>query len=145
LIKNDFTDLFAHLDVMKENAYAGIDHALDDVAPLVKADMQSTTAHGDVTGATRAGYTAYRIGHGRDGSSESAESLDAVGFLNPGHSAPGNVTLHGQVGLVLMSGTDYQVKLETENGGQKAVLGPTLQAWYLLITQLAAQGAKDNL
>jgi hypothetical protein len=42
--------------------------------------------------------------------------------------------------LVLTSPTDYQYKLETENGGQKAVLGPTLAAFALAIARAAGEG-----
>lgn len=143
-LTHNFDAVFAGLDALKENSLLGGARGLDDLAVSITSDMKATTAHGDITGATRASYVAYRVGLGKDGT-PALDSVDAVGALNPGHAALGTAHIDGALGLIIMSGTDYQVKLETEQAGLKAVLTPTFLAYYLAITQAFAQGAKDNL
>lgn len=140
----DASQLIAGLAALKENIELGAAHGADDIAPLITDALKDSKAHGDVTGATRASYVAYRVGLGKNGQ-EALDSLDAVGALNPGHSAHDTVTINGLIGIILMSGTDYQYKLETERAGEKAVLTPTFQAYYLAITEAIANGIRDNL
>lgn len=99
--------------------------------------LRDTTAHGDVTGATRAGYTAAVITPQDDGSGALAAAVAAVEAENPGRSATATGTLAGSVGMVLYSPTDYQADLEAS---QKATLGPTLAAIADDLTRRAARG-----
>ena len=116
-------------------------------ADLFQADLKATTAHGDVTSATRESYTAYVIGPHRDGSAEAsagyaaaAEKLTgAAGHTGkPLRQDSGVVLGQSQKGVILTAFTDYQDKLEIENAGEKATLGPTLQAHAETVTQLVA-------
>ena len=118
---------------------------LKGAAAGVTFEMRQTVAHGDQTGATRANYTAYAVGRGADGSQELGRAVAAVEALNPGHSETGSVTINGELGVVVTSATDYQDKLETENAGQKAVLGPTIAASGERFTRAAASGSKRVL
>lgn len=107
--------------------------------------MRATQAHGDVTGATRAGYAAYVVSDAVvDQASAAAaiqRSVSDVQALNPYHVATveGSLEVEG-FGVVMTCPTDYQEKLETENAGAKAVLGPTLQANADVLTARAARG-----
>ena len=130
-----------YLEYAEDRARRGLQAAAHDVTTALK----STTAHGDVTGATRAGYVAYVVGPDLLSQAAALQALNtsvaAVEARNPGHSliAPG--TLGGDsLGVVLTSPTDYQVYLETLNAGQRAVLGPTLQAVAAELTRRAAEG-----
>jgi hypothetical protein len=44
------------------------------------------------------------------------------------------------IGVILTSPTTYQQNLETDNAGQRAVLGPTLQAVADDLTRRAIEG-----
>jgi hypothetical protein len=47
--------------------------------------------------------------------------------------------------VVVTSFTDYQELLETENAGQRAVLGPTVATSGARFTRAAASGSKKAL
>ncbi len=145
MITTDISELLLGLDAFKETQIEGIKRGAKDVAQLATDDMRDTSAHGDITGATRASYVAYAVGFGLDDNA-ALDSLDAVGALNPGHSARDSVFIGAsEIAVIFMSGTDYQYKLETERGGQKAVLTPTFLAYYLAVVEAMAQGALDAL
>ncbi len=134
------TGLLAHVD-------RGTDAGLAIGAAGMEADMKATQAHGDQSGATRDSYTAYVVGPNRDGSAEAAEGYSAAaaaltGFT--GHAGKalkedsGVVLGEGEKGIILTAFTDYQDRLEIDNAGEKAVLGPTLQADAEAVTGLVA-------
>jgi len=137
-------ELQAGLDRMKDVALHGALAGLQASAAGVTLDMRNTTAHGDVTGATRANYTAYAVGMGETGGDIAAHSISAVEALNPGHVATSTVAVDG-LGVIVTSFTDYQKELETENAGEKAVLGPTIAASGQRFTQGAARGSREAL
>ncbi len=137
MFKLDTTDFFAGLDRYQEDTKLRIVRGAQSVCRLATDDMKATGAHGDITGATRASYVAFPVGLGADGH-EALDSLDAVGALNPGHTAHEHVSNPAKFVVVFMSGTDYQYKLETENAGAKSVLTPTFLAYYLAITEAIA-------
>lgn len=133
--------LDAYLVFLEDKAKAGLRAAAVDTTALLKA----TTAHGDVTGATRAGYIAYVVTDDLLGQAMALHALNrsvaAVEALNPGESAVGSGRFGpDSIGVVLTSPTTYQDKLETEYAGMKATLGPTLQIVATDLTRRAAEG-----
>jgi hypothetical protein len=110
-----------------------------------EAQLHATQAHGDITGATRAGYAAYVVSDATVDQAAAAaaiqRSVSAVQGLNPYHvdTAEGSLGVDG-FGVILTCPTDYQVLLETENAGAKAALGPTLQTVADSLTARAANG-----
>jgi hypothetical protein len=103
--------------------------------------MQDTWAHGDQTGATRAGYRAYVVGAGDSGAETLADAVAAVDDKNPGHAVTaGGQLSQGNLGVVMTCPTDYQEKLEKEEAGKRAVLGPTMDAYRDELTARAARG-----
>ena len=113
-------------------------------APIEDA-MRVDAAHGDVTGATHAAYVAFVVGRGETGADAMHESASAVARLNPGHVATSSVHIDAELGAILTVATDYQEKLETENAGEKAVLGPTLARTARDLTAAAAAGSRKAL
>jgi hypothetical protein len=137
-------DLIRGLDRMRDVALDGAAQGLDPEADRITGEMQQSPAHGDVTGATHASYNARRVGRGATGAAAHAAAVAAVEGLNPGHAASAGVTVAG-IGVIIDSATDYQERLETENAGDKAVLGPTIGAEGLSLTAAAAAGSKKAL
>ena len=108
-------------------------------AARVTQEMRLSRAHGDQTGASHSNYTAYVVGRGRTGAAELAAARGAALALNPAHVAPvEQVEIGGELGVILTDNMDYAEARETENAGQKAVLGPTLEAEALTFTQAFA-------
>lgn len=143
----DDTGLFAGLTGLLQHIDQGADVGLSAGAAVMQDDMQATTAHGDQSGATRASYTAYVIGPDQDGSAEASAGYSAAaaaltGFT--GHEGKplredSGITLgEGERGIILTAFTDYQDKLEIDNAGEKATIGPTLQADAEGVTALVA-------
>lgn len=140
-MKLDLASLIARLDAYEAFVTEQAMRGLDAVTTEAEETMRGTTAHGDITGATRAGYRAYVVGQGRNGSSELLGAAAIVDALNPGHSAVGGVQLGREsLGVIFTCPTDYQWKLETERAGAKAVLGPTLDSYRDELTARAARG-----
>ena len=142
---NDLKPLLDGLDRIKRVSLQGHLDGLKGAAAGVTLDMRQSPAHGDVTGASHANYTAYAVGLGETGSQYVARGVAAVEALNPGHSATAPVSIGAPLGAIVTSFTDYQDKLETENAGQKAVLTPTMQASGTRFTQAAAAASKRAL
>lgn len=92
----------------------------------VTEQLQATKAHGDVTGATRASYYALTATADDDGGDISGPARAAANEKNPGHASSETIPSPGPdaIKVVITSGTDYQNKLEEENAGKKAVVGP---------------------
>lgn len=137
-------DLIRNLDRFRDLALDGAAAGLDQETPRITESMQQTTAHGDQTGATRASYSARRVGRGETGASAHAAGVAAVEELNPGHAASASVSVAG-MGVIIDSATDYQEQLETESTGDKAVLGPTIGAEAANLTAAAAAGSRRAL
>ena len=140
-VSTDIRELLARADAYEAFVLAQIRRGVTPTASEAEAAMHATLAHGDVTGATRAGYRAIVVGPGQSGASEIAEAAAAVEALNPGHSATSHGRLEGDIGVVFTCPTDYQQALETQQAGLKAVLGPTLDAYRDELTARAAKGA----
>lgn len=148
----DLTSVLAGLNrmlaVIDEATQAGIDQA----APLVQQAMQDTTAHGDITGATRASYRALTATNASAGAASgyaAAEAAIAGSPVSHGGQAlrqPSGVTQgENELVMVLTDFTDYQDKLETERAGEKAVLGPTLYEHSQDITRTIAGVSKERM
>lgn len=137
----DLREVLARLDAYEAWATQRAARGLAGGAAEAEAAMQATQAHGDVTGATRVGYRAYVVGPGQDGAAELAGAVADVEAKNPGHSATSTGRLgEGNLGVIITCPTDYQYELEVENAGQRAVLGPTLDAYHGELTARAARG-----
>jgi hypothetical protein len=125
-----------------------LDGARDGLAvgcgPIEDA-MRRDSAHGDVTGATHAAYVAFAVGQGESGQAAMHESIAEVERLNPGHVATSSVAIEATLGAILTVATDYQDELETNNAGEKAVLGPTLARVHRDLTAAAAAGSRKAL
>jgi hypothetical protein len=131
----DDSGLLSGLVRMQQAQEAAILDGLQDGADAGQAEMQSTRAHGDQSSATRASYTAYVIGGGRTGAAEAAAGYAAAQAALSGFTGHEGKALSQDSGVVLgpnergilyTSFTDYQEALETENAGEKAVIGPTV-------------------
>jgi hypothetical protein len=130
-------------DALYEHFAQRAAQGLQRIAPQIEDALANTRAHGDVTGATRDGYRCYVVGGSLVNQASALAALNsavaAVDRLNPGHSATASWPIPARsIGLALTSPTDYQVKLETENAGQKATLGPTLRQYLAQILRAAA-------
>jgi hypothetical protein len=139
-MSTDIRELIARADAYEAYVLAQVQRSAAAGASEAEAAMQATLAHGDVTGATRAGYRAYVVGPGQSGAAELAGAVDAVEAKNPGHSATSHGHLTGDVGVIFTCPTDYQRDLEEEEAGKKAVLGPTFDAYRDELTARAARG-----
>jgi hypothetical protein len=148
MITIDDTALLAGLDKLMAHIEAQVEKGLAAQAHAAQADMEATSAHGDITGATRASYRAFVIGGAHDGSTEAGS-----GYAAAQSAIASAITTHGgqalsqdsgihlgpdERGVLLTSYTDYQDRLEIDNAGQKAVLGPTLQQHAQAFTQAVA-------
>jgi hypothetical protein len=140
-MSTDIRELLARADAYEAYVLAQIQRGASAVAAEAEAAMHATLAHGDRTGATRAGYRAIVVGPGQDGAAELSSAAAAVEDKNPGHSATASGRLAGDVGVIFTCPTDYQQKLEEEQAGLKAVLGPTLDTYRDELTARAAKGA----
>lgn len=135
-------ELITGLQRALDRAFDGARDGLKPEATAVAQQMRTNHPHGNVTGATEAGYGARVVGRGETGGSEFNAEVSAAETLNPGHVATGSVQVGGIVGVIIDSKTDYQVYLETEHAGRDAVLGPTVASSGQRFTQAAARGAK---
>lgn len=142
----DDRELYAGLGRLLPHIDAQAEAGLATIAPVVQSSMQGTTAHGDITGATRASYRAIVIGGSHTGQAEAESGLEAaiaaIAVSPVDHGGrpamqDSGVTLGpDDRGLLLTSFTDYQDDLEQS---AKAVLGPTLQEYLYQITQAIAR------
>lgn len=142
----DDSELLAGLDALLLHIPQQAEQGLATAAAEAEAAMQATTAHGDITGATRASYRAIVIGGGHTGAAEAESGLEAAIQAiaqsevdhggRPASQDSGIVLGPDERGVILTSFTDYQDDLEQSD---KAVLTPTLQEYMLRFTQAVAQ------
>lgn len=144
----DIQPLLDGLTRFRTVALRGAFKGLGKMAIIYSNTMESDPAHGNVTGATHANYAAIPVAAilGETGASTVQRQVAVVEALNPGTSDTEPLTLPDTtLAVILSSATDYQYKLETENAGQKAVLGPTIAGAGDDFTRAAAEGSKDAL
>jgi hypothetical protein len=144
-LTTDVSGALHGLDAFVARQEAKISRGLRAAASDAQSAMQQTSAHGDVTGATRAGYRAYVVGGSLVDQAVALQAISSaiavVEAKNPGHSATSEGTIGPDSwGVVLTCPTDYQRELETENAGEKAVLAPTFAAFQDEFTARAAEG-----
>ncbi len=147
----DDTGLMQGIDALLLHIPAQAEKGLAKQAATAQREMEDTSAHGDITGATRASYRAFVIGGSHDGGAEAAAGYAAAQAAIAAHANPhggqalsqdsGIVLSQDERGVLITSYTNYQDRLEIDNAGQKAVLGPTLQANAQAFTAaVAAEG-----
>jgi hypothetical protein len=154
----DDSGLYAGLEQLLALTVAGLEAGLAQAANVAEALMHDTHAHGDITGATRASYRVYLIGGEHTGAAEAASgyaaaeaaisAAEAAGRSHGGQALSqdaGVAVGPSERGLIYTSFTDYQDRLEIDNAGQKAVLGPTLQATAEQNTERAAAALRERL
>jgi hypothetical protein len=155
----DLSGVLQGIETLIELVYEGAENGLVNASAYAQSLLEGTIRHGDITGATRASYRVFLIGGSHNGSAESSSgyadaqaaiaAYGARGFQGHGGQAlsqDSGITLTPQQrGLLYTSYTDYQEKLETENGAQKATLLPTLLETMQLNTEDAANGIKALL
>jgi hypothetical protein len=142
------------LDRLLAAISAGADDGLDKGAALLEQTDRDTDAYYGQSGATRESTFATRIGPNKDSSAEAHQAYTTAAQLlsgftghagNPFVGDSGITLKDGERGIILSNGTDYAEALEIDGGGQKAHLGPSLQATADQITALAAQGIAGAL
>jgi hypothetical protein len=148
----DNKGLLSGIDRLLKTIDQAQDDGLDAGAALLQAVDQSTTAYRGMSGATRDSTMAARMGPGYDakaGAAYSAAQAALSGFT--GHagqavSQDSGVTLAaGEKGALLTNFTDYADKLEIENAGEKAHIGPTISAEGPEVTRIIANFSKRAL
>lgn len=122
--------MLAEVDRWLAAQEAALEQGAQTGAALLAAAAQATNAHGDQTGATRAGYTAYVATPDSSGDDAVDGAAAAVEEKNPGRSELRDepVTQADHITVVLTCPTDYQWALEIGRGGASAVIGPTMDA-----------------
>lgn len=141
----DISGLLKGLDKLVDAYLDGAIEGLEEGARQATTAMRGTRAHRDVTGATRASYVAFAVGRGRTGAAAAAESFSRVEALNPGRAGRSRVTLDQPLGVIFMSGTDYQSDLEKLQAGARAVIGPTVARFSPVCVREACKAAKRKL
>jgi hypothetical protein len=147
-MKTTIRDAVRGLRSLEDRAIRGAERGLAPLCGALVADLRATDAHGDVTGATRAGYTAGVQGPTLDTLSGAVATAAAeVERFNPGHSQVQDVGERGaaEVAVVLTCPTDYQHYLSGNSAGARDALGPTLTRNAGRLTQAAAAGIRQEL
>lgn len=130
------------------------DAGLAEGAHHLQSVDQETEAYAGMSGATRASTTAYVIGPGHDGSAEAAAGYAAASAALAnftGHNGTavrqnsGVQLQEDEKGIILTNFTSYADKLETENAGEKAHIGPTIFSEGRIVTQIVADVSKRGL
>lgn len=125
----------------------GADDGLDAGARLMEQVDRDTEAYVGMSGATRASTFATRIGPNKDSQREADNAYSRAADLLTGFAGhagkpfvgdSGIVLRPGERGIILSNGTDYAADLEISAGGQKAHIGPTVQATADQVTALVA-------
>lgn len=118
---------------------AALASGLQTGAAKMTAALHATTAHGDVTGATRASYIAYE---GSDGQAFDG-ALAAASAANPAHTEQNSIGVRANALVVVAtSATDYQVYLER---GANAAIGPVFAAGAPALAQAAFDAVRKVL
>ncbi|HEX9441328.1 MAG TPA: hypothetical protein VF909_16705 [Roseiflexaceae bacterium] len=138
-------NLISGLDKLRGVMLDGARDGLEAGSGPIEDAMRRDSAHGDVTGATHAAYVVFVVGRGESGADAMQQSISAVERLNPGHVATSSVHVESELGVIYTVATDYQPDLETNNAGEKAVLGPTLARTARDLTAAAAAGSRKAL
>lgn len=142
-MSDGFDETLAELAALERRLARAIEGGLDEAAPGVEAEAQTTTAYTDRTGATRAGTVAYRAGD----TARLGEALAQVQGKNPGRglildSAPIPDT---ERQLILTVPTDYVHWIELDGAAAEAFLAPALLTQAPRIVQAVAKAIAEEL
>lgn len=141
----DIDSLIQALPRFRGVALDGFARGLDTECPEIRAELQRTTAHGDQTGATRAGYNAFRVGRGETGAAILGAAVSAAEALNPGETQTSSVEVSTELGAIISDAMRYGPDRETRNAGQKASIGPLVGVFGISLTAAGAAGSKQAL
>ena len=131
---------------MERRAKEGGFAALKGVAAGATLELRQTEAHGDQTGATRAGYSVRAVGMGETGAAELARAQAAAAVYNPEHVGSGGmVEIDGFAGLIIDDQMDYAQDRETANAGEKATIGPMVATIGPRAIRAFAEGSRRAL
>lgn len=144
-MSNDIAGLIAALPRFRSTALDGFAAGLDGECPAIVDELRQTNAHGDVTGATRAAYAAWRVGRGETGAAELAASVSAGEALNPGETETSAVEVAGELGVIISDPMRYGPDRETANAGQRATIGPIIGVVATPLTAAGAAGSRKAL
>ena len=142
--------LLASIAALPATIARGAEKGLSAVAPVIEGLMQSSPAHGDMSGAAHASSFVAPLGGAQNGLAvaDAAYQVAAAhlnGFSGP-HGKPARIDVPtlpaGERGLLLGRPIDYGQALEDEG---KAVVEPTLAQTSNLILQYASDGIKQEL
>ena len=137
-----FDTILAGLDKLERDIEAALLRGVATELPGIASDLAATDRHGDITGATRAGYYAdAATGAGATGNVSSARSR--VAALNPGHAFTETIPAGDGLTVVLSSPTDYQADLSTEQAGRKDALAPGVISAGPRLHDAAMRAIKD--
>jgi hypothetical protein len=152
-VTDDFGQIERRLDELERRARAAALRGLRQAAQVMQRDAQETSAYAGMSGATRAATVAVVISAEDDGAGElqaaynrAAEHLG--GFVgHAGHPllTPAGSVSGDEITVVLTVPTDYIDDLETERAGEKAFLGPTMDAHRQRLAAAAAAAIRKEL
>lgn len=147
-MKTTISDALNGLATIRERALRGAERGLATQEGGLVQELRATSAHGDQTGATRAGYSAGVVGPTLDTLSNAVRRGAAdVARYNRGHEHVEAVGDRGaaEVVLILTCPTDYQKYLSGNNAGARDALGPTLKTQAGRLAAAAARGIAEEL
>ena len=135
------------VDALQGRALRGAETGLQGQTGAIVSDLRATGAHGDVTGATRAAYTAGVVGPTLDTLTGAVQSSAAtVDSFNPGHSKVESVgNVGAEIALIATVASDYQEYLSGNVGGAHDALGPTMLQNAGRLAEAAAAGIRREL
>lgn len=145
-MKTDIRSALKGLQQVRRLAIQGAEEGLAGAAPAIQGRMESTTAHGDDTGATRSGYVAYVVGPSLDGSGAVGVAAGRVEDLNPNRSHVENVgDAGGDVVLIATTPTDYAWDLISRAGGKFDAIGPAVVGEAGMLHAVVVNGIRRRL
>lgn len=148
----DLDALLAGLDTLEQRVMAGLLKGAQAGATDLQTTAQQTSAYIGQSGATRDGTVAYVATALDDGSDAFEGAYQAAAQHLAGFTGHGGNVERQSVGtagpdeivIILTVPTDYIKDLETDNGGQKAFIGPTMDGGAVQVTQqIAAAVARE--
>jgi hypothetical protein len=145
-VKTDISQALAGLDRLKKLALDGAVAGLQGVAGPAAERLRQDAPHGDVTGATRASYSAYVVAPGVDGGPAIRRGLAEAEARNPGYGQEYSAGAIGEdVVLVTTAFTSYFADLINRNAGEADQLSLDMINQSPTYTQAAADGIRRKL
>jgi hypothetical protein len=145
-MKTDVSKAIKGLRTLRRLAVEGAEEGLQSLVEPTKARLEATSRHGDATGATRAGYTAYVSGPTLDGSGAVAQAAGQADAQNPGRGLAESIGDTGDaVVFVATSATDYIDTVITVRGGKMDALTGAVVGREGALLAAAANGIRRKL